>query len=445
LHKTKDDVPVKRLAKAHGDGRAFKVKGDSNGTELPLVLGPSLRIVSYGTIVDDKAYYSSRYILPVGFKSERLYPDVKNPTERAVYTSEILQGENGPTYRVVHESGKPEYTAPTMSSVWVQLRKAIKAEREKRGLSCGGTNVSGPVCFGLANPLVIDILKGMKDNKGPHKKSIAVASKERNLKVIQSEDKVTKDSEKKSNLESKYAKKGRKGSLSTTASPKAQVPKKKRKGNRKPAPAKKKKMVITNPIKKTKPMASVETETNGSNGRNDPNTIETILAAKEKTNRFAVGQHVEAIWSNDGEYYKGVLKSYNKTSKKYKIEFYDDVEEIVSENQIRYFYEKGERVQAKWSGDKYFYDAKVDTVNDDGTYNVTFTMDSVKEEGKKNSDLRKRFSEGEYVQAIWVGDGEYYEAFIDKLHEDDTVDITFDDGVKQKGLKREHVRKRKGS
>lgn len=172
------------------------------------------------------------------------------------------------------------------------------------------------------------------------------------------------------------------------------------------------------------------------------------MAAERKfsvANRFAVGQHVEAIWSNDGEYYKGVLKSYNKTSKKYKIEFYDDVEEIVSENHIRYFYEKGERVQAKWSGDKYFYDAKVDTVNDDGTYNVTFTMDSVKEEGKKNSDLRKRFSEGEYVQAIWVGDGEYYEAFIDKLHEDDTVDITFDDGVKQKGLKREHVRKRKGS
>jgi GTP-binding protein len=52
-------------------------------------------------VVDpDPAYHAKTHVFPVGFRSERLYASVADPTERVPHFSEVLRGDSGPVFRV---------------------------------------------------------------------------------------------------------------------------------------------------------------------------------------------------------------------------------------------------------------------------------------------------------------------------------------------------------
>ncbi|KAI9227099.1 MAG: F/Y-rich N-terminus-domain-containing protein, partial [Piptocephalis tieghemiana] len=103
------------------------------------------------------SYHSSRYIFPVGFKSERTYPSTLDPSRRVPYTNEIRRGEKGPLF-IVTASDRPgvEWTAMSTSGAW---RKVVD---ELVGKTDGTrTHTSGPVMFGLADPSILDAVQSL--------------------------------------------------------------------------------------------------------------------------------------------------------------------------------------------------------------------------------------------------------------------------------------------
>ena len=70
--------------------------------QLPIQLGPALSIVSLGAIPLENAmlYHKTDILYPVGFLSQRLYVNIRNPTEKAMYESSIIASPNGPIFRV---------------------------------------------------------------------------------------------------------------------------------------------------------------------------------------------------------------------------------------------------------------------------------------------------------------------------------------------------------
>ena len=89
--------------------------------DLPLDLGDFVVlalgkiITSDSRVAGSKLYHSHRYIFPVGFKSKRRYPSVKDPKEKVWYTSEIQQGSSGPVFIVTHEGGSPSFSSTATS------------------------------------------------------------------------------------------------------------------------------------------------------------------------------------------------------------------------------------------------------------------------------------------------------------------------------------------
>ena len=139
------------------------------GVKLPLEIGGSMRLESFGEIIYEidgllsTAYHTSRHIYPVGYRLSRRYPCVENPKNRVMYTSIVeYGGPEGPKFRVEHESGRHKWEGVKTTSVWLQILKALNEKRRSLGMQFRDKlTISGTEAFGIAHNTVGAYLEGL--------------------------------------------------------------------------------------------------------------------------------------------------------------------------------------------------------------------------------------------------------------------------------------------
>lgn len=91
---------------------------------LPLKVGV-VTLLSLGVInYTNSLYHTTKHIFPVGFKTSRLYPSTVKSNNQAVYTSSILEGDNGPLFTIEADDAPGKvWSGPSMSNVWLQVAK----------------------------------------------------------------------------------------------------------------------------------------------------------------------------------------------------------------------------------------------------------------------------------------------------------------------------------
>mmetsp|Transcript_36031 Transcript_36031/g.144075 ORF Transcript_36031/g.144075 Transcript_36031/m.144075 type:complete len:170 (+) Transcript_36031:5558-6067(+) len=98
--KPKPEAPVQvsRQAKISQLG---KLVYDENGEVVfPIKLG-TLHVDDLGRIEPlRKGFHSESLLFPIGYKSKRLYASIKNANSHCDYVSEVLDGEEGPVFKV---------------------------------------------------------------------------------------------------------------------------------------------------------------------------------------------------------------------------------------------------------------------------------------------------------------------------------------------------------
>lgn len=138
---------------------------------LSMPVGPigGVTIEALGEVKNKKDFVSAQYILPVGFKSSRMYPRLDNLDERTKWEQTITEGPNGePLFTLTPEIGSEPIVAKSATAVWAEVLKRAKAAREARGEVAKKTAISGPEFFGYSLPtvrLMIEDLPGAKQCK----------------------------------------------------------------------------------------------------------------------------------------------------------------------------------------------------------------------------------------------------------------------------------------
>lgn len=135
--------------------QSIPVKED--GTPVyPINLG-GLQVLNLGHVIFDRpAYHTERYILPVGYQSRRSYFSIKEPTSRCMYTCQILDGGEAPTFEVRSEEDPTHpFRGTSSSSCHAILLKAINKARGKDATNTG----SGPEFFGYSHPVIVNLLQ----------------------------------------------------------------------------------------------------------------------------------------------------------------------------------------------------------------------------------------------------------------------------------------------
>jgi len=131
---------------------------DKAGPKMPLIVG-DLTVESLGAIIPQQPYISDKHIWPVGFKSSRFFSSMTNPEQRVKYTSEITDGGDKPQFVVTAEDDPQNpIISYSPSGAW---RAVLKKVFEKNGGedSAKNTSVSGALRFGLAHPIVAQLVR----------------------------------------------------------------------------------------------------------------------------------------------------------------------------------------------------------------------------------------------------------------------------------------------
>jgi len=137
-----------------------QVAVDKTGAKMPLVIG-DLTVESLGTIIPQQPYISEKHIWPVGFKSHRSFSSMVNPELRVKYTSEIVDGGDKPQFVVTAEDDPQNpIISYSPSGAW---RTVLKKVFEKNGgeEAAKNTSVSGALRFGLAHPVVSQLIRDL--------------------------------------------------------------------------------------------------------------------------------------------------------------------------------------------------------------------------------------------------------------------------------------------
>ncbi|GAN05940.1 conserved hypothetical protein [Mucor ambiguus] len=141
--------------------RVQPIQRDQRGSPiLPLQIGV-LTVTNLGKIVTDRdAFHNERYIFPVGYTVQRVYPSMVNPTNNTLITSTIIDGggEAGPKFQVVaaDQPDKP-IVANSATGAWtVVVRKANEIRQRDHSNSA-----SGPDYFGLRHPTIAKMIQDL--------------------------------------------------------------------------------------------------------------------------------------------------------------------------------------------------------------------------------------------------------------------------------------------
>ena len=142
-----------------------ELKRDANGAFV-MPIGPmgGVTIDSLGEVRLNTHFVSENYILPVGFKTTRMYPRLDNLNERTQWAQEISVSSSGePQFTLTAEEGCEPIVAKSATAAWAEVLKRVKAVREANGEVAKKTAISGPEFFGYSLPnirLLIESLPG---------------------------------------------------------------------------------------------------------------------------------------------------------------------------------------------------------------------------------------------------------------------------------------------
>ena len=148
--------------------RVQPIQRDQHGNPiLPQQIGV-LTVTNLGKIITDReAFHNERYIFPVGYTVQRIYPSMVDPNKNTLITSTIIDsgGNGGPKFHVVaaDQSHEP-IVANSATGAWtVVVRKSNEIRQRDHSNSA-----SGPDYFGFKHPTIakmIQDLPGARDLK----------------------------------------------------------------------------------------------------------------------------------------------------------------------------------------------------------------------------------------------------------------------------------------
>jgi len=142
------------------------VKSNKKNPKLPIKIGSTLLICSFGEIINKEGYHNNRYYYCPGYVSERLFSSIINPNEKAWYRSMIIDGGDKPIFRVeLKENPEIHFEANVPSNPWLAVMRALDVKKKKLGLPAGRSlTVSGPEFFGLSSHIVLEEMQRMANS-----------------------------------------------------------------------------------------------------------------------------------------------------------------------------------------------------------------------------------------------------------------------------------------
>ncbi|KAI7866586.1 F/Y-rich N-terminus-domain-containing protein [Spinellus fusiger] len=154
-----DDV-ILQPKKSTGTRRRQEIPRDSLGNVVLPFSFASLRILSLGTIVWDKAaFHNDRYIYPIGYSVERAYMSMVNQDGQTTYTCTIKEQDNAPLFTIyAADAPEKEVSGQTPTGAWSLVVKQANLIRHKYSTNA----ISGPEYYGLSHPLVTEMIEELE-------------------------------------------------------------------------------------------------------------------------------------------------------------------------------------------------------------------------------------------------------------------------------------------
>lgn len=138
-----------------------RLKELKKGVNFPFQVTQVSQILDLGHIITDRpGFHNERYIFPAGYKATRQFADLKHPSERITWISEIVDsGGETPKFRIYPEGRPDEYMeGETPSSPWVTALKTLSSIRGEKGKA---NTISGPEAYLLSHPTTIYLIQHM--------------------------------------------------------------------------------------------------------------------------------------------------------------------------------------------------------------------------------------------------------------------------------------------
>ncbi|EAY18950.1 hypothetical protein TVAG_146940 [Trichomonas vaginalis G3] len=133
---------------------------DGTEIELPYILTPSVRIISFGKYIEHPNFQVGRYSYNPGYICEREYFSTRCIDEYVTYRSIIFNNCNHPYFVVFDTRYKEIYEATSPSGCWIQIvNKSGWLRLGKRNLT-----VSGPQMYAFAFDKVTALMRRQSVN-----------------------------------------------------------------------------------------------------------------------------------------------------------------------------------------------------------------------------------------------------------------------------------------
>jgi len=126
--------------------------------DMPMKLEDDLVVHCLGVVVPKPPYISHKSIWPIGFKSTRHFPSMKDPTTRIEYTNEIRDIGDRPSFVVIPSDDEDN---PIISTSPDHCWKAVIKHIEENSLEQTSLSGSGVSLFGLDNSVVSGLVHKM--------------------------------------------------------------------------------------------------------------------------------------------------------------------------------------------------------------------------------------------------------------------------------------------
>ncbi|KAG1858940.1 F/Y-rich N-terminus-domain-containing protein [Suillus subluteus] len=122
---------------------------------LPLTVG-IMTVNQLGEVCMREHFHTERYIFPVGYEVTRKYSSTVDPTTDAIYTCSILDGGDGPKFKIVASDvpDRPQI-AGTATGAWSTIVKQANTIRNRQH----SNSVSGPDFFGLGQNTIKHLIQ----------------------------------------------------------------------------------------------------------------------------------------------------------------------------------------------------------------------------------------------------------------------------------------------
>jgi hypothetical protein len=167
--------------------------------------------------------------------------------------------------------------------------------------------------------------------------------------------------------------------------------------------------------------------------RYDDGDRDTRPAAEVRPLDWSRGTRVDAIWSGDGRWYEATILDI--FDRRVSLRFDDGIEEETETGRCRVPWsgaqtaaEPAQRVLGRWRGGPHWFPARVREVNG-GT--VALDYDDGDFEQLPATEIRPLdWDVGTRIEAMWSGNGRYYDASIIAIAADgSSLSVRFDDGI----------------